>query len=610
VPEEGGVDTGHEHRGEAARRVAGLAGRVADLVRAGGREDLARDVVAAGEALGSTPVRVLVIGEYKKGKSSLVNGLVGAAVCPVDDDAATSVPTSLVYANAPSASARYEVDGDGRVETRPIPAGDLSPYVTEGVRALEGGPVAVEVGMPLPLLAPGLVVVDTPGVGGLVSAHAAATYAALPSADAVVFVTDAGRELTAAELEFLQVARAHCPTMVGVLTKTDFFPAWRRILALDEGHLRRVGLPMPVFAVSTMLRQRALADGRDDLDEESGYPDLLSHVDADVVAHAEAVATRAAAHDQMAALEQVEAPLRAEQAALSDPGRAEALVAALEAARARREELRGESTNWSRVLDDGVADVDRQVEFDLRDRFRRLEAEVTRRIDAEDPGETWAQLEAWIRQRVGEEVGAAYLEMSASVKRLAERVAERFVEAGGVVLAEADAGPSVEGMDLSGTVAVTKAGLVKTAVTALQGGSSEPTVLGIVGSVVGFTITAGVSAAIGLVLGVRAIREEKARRLAERRAEARSLYERYAEEVQFRVGKQLRDALRDVRDQLREDVRGLAARSERAAAEALGAAQRAVRADRTEGEARLTAIAAQLAELASVRADVAAAVSS
>jgi hypothetical protein len=151
---------------------------------------------------------------------------------------------------------------------------------------------------------------------------------------------------------------------------------------------------------------------------------------------------------------------------------------------------------------------------------------------------------------------------------------------------------------------------VKTAVTALQGGSSEPTVLGIVGSVVGFTITAGVSAAIGLVLGVRAIREEKARRLAERRAEARSLYERYAEEVQFRVGKQLRDALRDVRDQLREDVRGLAARSERAAAEALGAAQRAVRAGRAEGQARLEAIAGSLSEVEALRAEVTAAVSS
>src|SRR5690606_4297166 len=59
-------------------------------------------------------------------------------------------------------------------------------------------------------------------------------------AEAVLFVTDASQELTAAEVEFLRRARQVCPTVACVLTKTDFYPAWRKVRDLNQGHLRRV----------------------------------------------------------------------------------------------------------------------------------------------------------------------------------------------------------------------------------------------------------------------------------------------------------------------------------------------------------------------------------
>ncbi len=53
-----------------------------------------------------------------------------------------------------------------------------------------------EIGLPRKILEGGLVLVDTPGVGGLGSAHGAATMSALPSADAVLLVSDAAQEYT------------------------------------------------------------------------------------------------------------------------------------------------------------------------------------------------------------------------------------------------------------------------------------------------------------------------------------------------------------------------------------------------------------------------------
>ncbi|MGH3821508.1 MAG: dynamin family protein, partial [Pseudonocardiaceae bacterium] len=57
------------------------------------RSDLEARLAQTRARLLDERVRVLVVGEFKQGKSLLVNGLVRAPVCPVHDDMATSVPT-------------------------------------------------------------------------------------------------------------------------------------------------------------------------------------------------------------------------------------------------------------------------------------------------------------------------------------------------------------------------------------------------------------------------------------------------------------------------------------------------------------------------------------
>ena len=83
----------------------------------------------------------------------------------------------------------------------------------------------------------GLSLVDTPGVGGLESAHGIVTLGALRATVGVIFVTDASQELTGPEVEFLRQALERCPAAVCVVTKTDLYPAWRRIVELDRQHL-------------------------------------------------------------------------------------------------------------------------------------------------------------------------------------------------------------------------------------------------------------------------------------------------------------------------------------------------------------------------------------
>ena len=83
---------------------------------------------------------------------------------------------------------------------------------------------SVEVRLPHRLLKTGLSLVDTPGVGGLDSAHGIVTLGALRTTAGVIFVTDASQELTGPEVDFLRQALERCPAAVCVVTKTDLYP--------------------------------------------------------------------------------------------------------------------------------------------------------------------------------------------------------------------------------------------------------------------------------------------------------------------------------------------------------------------------------------------------
>ena len=77
--------------------------------------------------------------------------------------------------------------------------------------------IAVEA--PSPLLRDGLILVDTPGVGGLFMKHRDITYRHAPRADAIFFVTDMNAPIGAAEVAFLKELRPITNLIYFVQTK-------------------------------------------------------------------------------------------------------------------------------------------------------------------------------------------------------------------------------------------------------------------------------------------------------------------------------------------------------------------------------------------------------
>jgi hypothetical protein len=564
-----------------------------------GRSDLTSRLDRSRDRLGQPDIQALVVGEFKQGKSTLVNALLNVPLCPVSDEVATVVPTILRHGDEPAA----EVATDA--ERHPIELDQIATWASEHGNAENSRSIrAVEIRVPRRLLSSGLALVDTPGVGGLHSVYGAATMAALGTAEVVVFVTDASQELSAVELEVLRTATERCPTVVCVLTKTDLYPAWRRIAELDRGHLAAAGLGgIEVLPVSSLLRQQASEQGSRELNDESGYPALLRFLNESVIGRAQQVAVRTAVSSAVFVLDQLEATFAAERSVLVDPARAQPLVDELERAKGRAEELRTRSARWQQTLSDGSQDLASEIDHDLRGRLRAASTAADEAVEAYDPTDVWDDFSAWLQQQVAAHVAGNADELRRAADALARRVAEHFALDEEAVVHAVDVGPAPAPALASAALKVEFESTPRggTALAALRASYGGVLMFGMVGQLAGLTLINPLTAVIGLGLGRRALKEERKRVLTLRRQQTRQAVRQYLDEVSFAVNKESRDAIRRVQRELRDEFTSRAEQLQRSTREALVAAETAARQTAQEAASRLKVIDAELGQLATVR---------
>lgn len=195
-------------------------------------------------------VRVIVVGEVSRGKSTLINGLIGQTLLPDAAGALTSTWTILRHGSELLAEATIvNPRVKGGVQRVPV-AGrkNVDAYMTvRGERLVrknhgaDARVVSVEIEVPAPILVGGLQLIDTPGVGGLTAAHRYATLAALQEADALLFVVKPGEPISATERTFLAQAVRPIESCIIVQTHRDTVPKADAWLAEDMATLRDVG---------------------------------------------------------------------------------------------------------------------------------------------------------------------------------------------------------------------------------------------------------------------------------------------------------------------------------------------------------------------------------
>jgi GTPase SAR1 family protein len=581
-----------------------------DLVSAADRPDLRRRLEQTRQRLLDPSTRVVVVGEFKQGKSQLINALVNAPVCPVDDDIATSVPTVVRYGELPSASILYSKSGSAPpgaeqlLESRPIELQDLADYVSEkGNPGNRNNLLAAEVCLPREILAGGLSLVDTPGLGGLDSVHSLTTLTTLPTADAVLLVSDASQEYTEPEIQFLRQALRISPNVACVLSKTDLYPHWEQVAELDRKHLDSVDRDIPLFSVSSELRLHAARLGDEGLNTESGFPPMVRYLRAEILGQNERLQRRSVALDLLSITDHLRLSLQSELSALEHPESTPQMIAELETAKERADELRRRSSKWQTTLNDGVSDLISDMEHDLRDRMRRIQRDAEKAIEESDPGPIWNETVEWLSQRVAAAVSDTFVWTNERAQWLSEQVADHFnrdeiplpllrVDNTEEVL---DPVQSVNDLD-SGKLSV-----VQKLFIGMRGSYGGVLMFGLLTGLAGMSLINPISIGAGILIGAKVYKDEKGTRLKQRRGEAKVLVRGHIDDVIFQVGKQLKDRLRLVQRGIRDHFSDIAEEHHRSLGASVIAAQKAANTYSLERDQRIEAIKVELGRTAALR---------
>lgn len=253
--------------------VAQVVHQLAEVLHRAGDEPSERAAHELLVKLAEDRFTLAVVGQFKRGKSSLINAIVGREVLPTGVLPLTSAITILRYGTRE----RLVVHFTGSHLTHEAPLAQLPDFVTEsGNPANRRRVEAVYLELPVRFLRRGLEFVDTPGIGSSIEANTRTTLGFIPRCDAALFVTSVEAPLTAAESEFLCMTRQHVRKVFFVLNKTDLLAA-REVEQVVSYARQSLGHEMAAGAIRVFplsCRQALQAAGASVPEQTSGLPEL------------------------------------------------------------------------------------------------------------------------------------------------------------------------------------------------------------------------------------------------------------------------------------------------------------------------------------------------
>jgi len=153
------------------------------------------------EKIDNNVFNLVVLGQFKRGKTTLINALLGAEILPTAVVPLTSIATILIYGDTLSIKVYFN---DGRVTE--IDLASLPQYVTEkGNPRNEKDLQEVIITYPSSYLKDGVRLIDTPGVGSVYEHNTDVAYQYLPKSDAARFFFSVTKPLARLNWIFLRM---------------------------------------------------------------------------------------------------------------------------------------------------------------------------------------------------------------------------------------------------------------------------------------------------------------------------------------------------------------------------------------------------------------------
>lgn len=206
----------------AAKRRAGddrLSG-IAGLAREAGALSVADEADALAARVEEGRFYVACVGQHKRGKSTLLNALLGEPLLPMGIVPLTSVAT--VVRHGAARRARVKLRARGWVDVDPAA---LAEFVTEERNPGNAKEVlGAEVFLPHAALEPGMCLVDTPGIGSVFAQNTAATREIVPHLDAAIAVLGVDPPISGEERDLVAEIAGHVRDLVFAVNKADRVP--------------------------------------------------------------------------------------------------------------------------------------------------------------------------------------------------------------------------------------------------------------------------------------------------------------------------------------------------------------------------------------------------
>ena len=159
-----------------------------------------------------------VVGQFKRGKTTLINAMLGQRLLPTAVLPLTSIITIIRY--GPRLRILVIFQDSRQVEIRKE---KIEEYVTEKLNPDNiKGVERVEIETPSEFLKHGVVLVDTPGIGSVYRHNTNVTYKFLPNADAVIFLLSSDPPISEVECQFLKDSSKYASKFFFVLNKIDY----------------------------------------------------------------------------------------------------------------------------------------------------------------------------------------------------------------------------------------------------------------------------------------------------------------------------------------------------------------------------------------------------
>ena len=221
---------------------------------------------------------LVVLGAFKRGKSTLINALLGESLLPTAIVPLTSVVTVLGYGEHLNIEVLFH-NGERKKISQP----ELVEYITEkGNPRNQKGVREVAITYPSDYLKDGVRVIDTPGVGSVYSHNTEVAYNYLPQVDAAIFVVTVDPPLSAAEQEFLKDIREYVHKLFVVLNKVDYVDEAQRQEALEfTTQVLQANLAtehVMIFPLAAKLALDGKVTGRPELLKASLLPEFENHL--------------------------------------------------------------------------------------------------------------------------------------------------------------------------------------------------------------------------------------------------------------------------------------------------------------------------------------------